>query len=309
MRKQPEIVGAVPSYLQLVRAAVRAWPLPRGKGWLVNRATARFKAWPDNVLLKFSGGSAIHADLRDPMFRSLFFFGEYEREVTAVIDSILRPGDTVVDAGANFGHFSLIASRKAGPTGHVHAFEPMPQMADRLRRNLHTNGADNVTVNVAALGEQPGTATIHVPPPGVPSGHASLGEVGFQAAQKVECPVVPLDDYLCKAGIEHVDLLKVDVEGSELRLLKGARQMLSSANPPMITLECNYETAQAFGYDPPQMLDFLRGVNNGYVFYEIVSGGLEPLGAAKPAHGANLLCCIPALHGERTVIWTAPVAT
>src|SRR5579863_2160017 len=87
---------------------------------------------------------------------------QYEPEVTARIQEIVKEGMTVCDVGANIGLITLLASRLAGPTGRVVAFEPVPDNAEILHGNIQRNGCQNVTVIEKAVGAKPGCAEIHL---------------------------------------------------------------------------------------------------------------------------------------------------
>jgi FkbM family methyltransferase len=128
----------------------------------------------------------------------------------------LRPGDTFVDAGANFGLFTLYGAKAVGPTGRVVAIEPSSIMLERMRFNLAANGFSNVAVAAVAIGAEAGQATLHVP--STEQDRASLLPVrGQDVAQTV--PVEPLVSVLAQHGVSRIDMLKIDIEGYEDRAL------------------------------------------------------------------------------------------
>ncbi len=88
-------------------------------------------------------------------------FGEWERAETATIRSLLRPGDTFIDVGANFGWYTVIASDVVGNDGRVIAFEPAPAALALLRHNIQANGCENVTLEPEALSDRVGTLQLH----------------------------------------------------------------------------------------------------------------------------------------------------
>ena len=133
-----------------------------------------------------------------------------------------KPGDVVVDAGAHIGAFTEIASRLVGPTGCVYAFEPHPDNFALLRENVAD--LSNVVAFNVALGEARGRT--RMPYLEMNTGAVRSGEGPF------EVQVVRLDDVVPSA-----DFLKVDVEGDEVSLLRGARGILK--HKPMIAMEVN----------------------------------------------------------------------
>src|SRR5262249_27038040 len=152
-------------------------------------------------------------------YRLAYFTGTYEDGIARVLSQLTRPTDVCVDAGANIGwHTTLLAARSEGA---VHAFEPAPKTFDRLLINLELNGWTNkVVANRVALSESNGTATVHLFPD-LPEGHASLSNMGRSNFEAATTPQITLDSYLAERHLAQVDVIKIDVEGSELALLRG----------------------------------------------------------------------------------------
>ena len=136
----------------------------------------------------------------------------------------LAPGDTFVDAGANFGLFVLYAAKAVGPTGGVLAIEPNPKLVERMRFNVAANEFSHVSIVPVALGAEKGQATLHIP--SSEQDRASLLPVrGQDATQSVA--VEPLAAIISAHGVAKIDLLKIDIEGYEDRAL-----FLTSPPPP-----------------------------------------------------------------------------
>ncbi len=126
----------------------------------------------------------------------------------------LRPGDTVVDIGANIGAFTVLAAKTIGPSGRVIAFEPILQTFERLRQNVALNALQNVECRRAAVDAQEGTLTMRVPSKSAQaSAYKPWGKALGNALQIVPC--VTLEQVFRDEGIGRVHLLKVDCEGSE----------------------------------------------------------------------------------------------
>ena len=87
--------------------------------------------------------------------------GMFEPETVRAFAALLAPGMTVMDIGANVGQFTLVAARRVGPSGRLHAFEPTPELAAHILRNLELNGLENVAVNAVAVSDVAGRATLH----------------------------------------------------------------------------------------------------------------------------------------------------
>jgi FkbM family methyltransferase len=132
------------------------------------------------------------------------------------ITATLRPGNTFVDIGANFGLFTLYGAKAVGPRGRVIAIEPNPEMLRRLTFNVAANSFANVAIAPVAVGSEAAHATLHVPQ--AQQDRASLHPVRGQDAT-CAVPVEPLLAILTAHGVGTVDLLKIDIEGYEDRAL------------------------------------------------------------------------------------------
>jgi FkbM family methyltransferase len=128
------------------------------------------------------------------------------------------------DIGANMGYYTLIAAKKVGPTGRVDSFEPSPRMFNELKFNLELNKFNNVHINNIALGDEPGVARLSRYDRGREV-YGSLSTRSFPGATIIgydEVALETLDNYMVKKGIKQVDMIKMDVEGAEFLVLKGA---------------------------------------------------------------------------------------
>ena len=203
------------------------------------------------------------------MYVAVFLDDEYERSACDLLRAWLRPGDKVVDVGANHGWFSLLMAAIVGPQGVVVACEPMPQMLDALRHNLTLNAALDVRVLPIALGAEPGESTLHLFA-GLPHGHVSVSTLGRSDYATTVVPVERIDTAVL--DLQPV-LIKVDVEGAELEVLRGADALLRGRRPPSWLIEVNYETSSAMGYAPIELYDYVVAAHD-YSLYRVVDGGL-----------------------------------
>lgn len=212
----------------------------------------------------------------DPRVRDMYF-GAYEPDETALLERVLEPGDVFVDAGANIGYFSAVAASLVGPTGQVHAFEPVPEYWSRARALQEANPEYAIHVHREALGEREGTAEIRVTRERnigwntlVPELMAA-GEV--RAAHTVR--VRRLDEYLEGQGISDVALLKVDVEGFELPVLRGMTQHFERTdNRPIILCEVAPAAYPLLGQRMIDLFGLLAGY--GYVSMDLALGPIGP---------------------------------
>lgn len=199
------------------------------------------------------------------------FAGEYQRDRAFQFSlSLLRPGDVVFDIGANVGLWSLSASRRVG-NGHVHAFEPVPQLNASLVRHLELNRVANVTSVRKALADRRGTTQFFVATHGNSGGSGLAARPGVE--QPVEVDLMTLDEDRDENGVRHIDVMKVDVEGAETLVFAGGQRMLSAPDAPVVMFESQFGNTKLFGKTQSDIRRQLEGL--GYRIYRFADGSLS----------------------------------
>jgi FkbM family methyltransferase len=216
-------------------------------------------------------GAVVNCDLRDHIQRHIYFFGAYEPIESWLFQRLVSPGDTVVDAGANIGQYTLIAAQAVGPSGTVHAFEPVPANYHRAVAHVSANGfQDRARINQSALWHSRGMIELRRSANDADNRGAYTSGVCDVAVDTFVSETVLLDEYATRHGIERLDVMKVDAEGAELFILEGARAVLE-AYRPTILMEINREACRQQGYEPEAIDRLLRPL--GYLFRSIRSTG------------------------------------
>lgn len=232
-----QILGRVKHYVQRLWRWVVILNQVRGNTWrdhvklLASAAAApltslsELGSWQDPVLLfnahvRVSGIGCFEVRRRsDDLWHVLPW---REQGVFRALKEILRPGDLFVDAGANIGIYTLLASRLVGPTGRVIAIEMMPDTAAILRRHVQENGCGNVEIVEKALSDGAlASVTARVVPGKYGQASIAKSANGQAGVGEQEVEAVTLDQ-ACRC-IEHIRLMKMDLEGAELQALAGAR--------------------------------------------------------------------------------------
>lgn len=212
-------------------------------GQFYGSSTERVSVAFDGMTLSFPQQLAHH-----------YFFQDYEPLTQKVFSESLRPDMVVVDVGANIGYYTLLAARKVGSGGMVHAIEPSDENLRFLQENIRDNKLENVVMHSCAAGHEAATRTFHVT--GSSDSHSFYNHPYTETIKTVEITQVPLDD-LVKG---RVDLVKIDVEGAEVEVLEGMRNIFLDNESLTLLLEWNPACMRNAGYDPldlPAYLDKL----------------------------------------------------
>ena len=226
----------------LISAVLRRYPFYGGYDQIaLSKPLALFAHFENYGIARLRGGESILVPSKDHVGRTLLFMGDLEPRISHFARNFLRPGDCVLDIGANVGWFSILASSAVGPSGFVHAFEPQPGIAALFRASLAMNAIANVTVHEVALSDSSGTADFHVL-----AGNFGAGRLADAAGDKwstIRVKTVEAGAYLSSLRLPHVRLVKIDVEGHEETVFGNARAFFEQNRPDAIIFE-------SFGDEP-----------------------------------------------------------
>ncbi len=185
----------------------------------------------------------------------------YEVSKMAAVRRFLTEGQTFIDVGGNKGDFALLAALITGKTGKVLCFEPEPINCHWIRQSAKLNGYENIDLHELALSDRDGVAKLHL---GRQSGsHTLLDDQPGRDAGVITIRTATLDTILETLSITKVDVMKIDVEGAELRVLEGARRTLTD-NPRIVLL---LDIHPFLGVAPERVCDFLTEM--GFSMYSM----------------------------------------
>lgn len=230
----------VPTIRQSVVANLtRLYPLYSGCDAVANNQFVQMVAGTSNECVwSHVPGGEILSPLDDYVGRAAFYVGDLDRKITWTCAQIVRPGDTVLDIGANIGIVTLLLSTLVGKSGKVHAFEPNPELQKLLIKTLYHNEVYNVCLHPIALGAEQGVLELRIPRAN--AGAASLiRNKGVVDCDVLEVPVRRLCDIVCEKCIKAIRLIKIDVEGFEYQVLKGGHDIFTWLKPEAILFELN----------------------------------------------------------------------
>ena len=203
-------------------------------------------------------------------------YRDQRTELRSLVES-LSPDETVIDVGANKGSYFWALSR-AVPKGRVVAFEPQPVLVEYLREACSLAGLSNVTIVSGGVSNAAGTLKLAIPGTGESSPGASF-EAAVSSREDcrfIEVPVVTLDDFFKDEGAR-IGALKVDVEGHELAVLKGASNIIKQHRP---TIVCECEQRHLTEGRVEDVINFIESM--GYTGYLVTKGGVIPASEFDP---------------------------
>jgi FkbM family methyltransferase len=199
---------------------------------------------------------------------SKLIYTNFEQNEIVFLRKYLKPGDTFFDIGSNIGLFSLHAAQIVTNKGSIHAFEPTPNTFARLMENIELNRYQHIiTANNIGISSNIGTLSLNISTDGHDAWNtfAKQSEICFE--KKIEIPVEKLDNYLTEKNISCKDiaLIKIDVEGWEMEVIKGAKNLLIEENAPVLMVEFTESNLFAAGTNCYEIYDLV--VSYGYMWY------------------------------------------
>ncbi len=216
----------------------------------------------------------------------------YERFTTDFLSREVRPGEVVVDIGAHIGYYTLLFASLTGSSGKVHAFEPSPENFSTLKKNIAANLIENVILNPKAVSDQSGRARLFL-------SESNSGDHRIQSAdetrESVEIETVKLDEYFQRLS-DRVDWIKIDTQGADCAIIKGAEGLLKKNPHLKLLTEFWPYGLKRFSVEPEDYLKLLEG--HGFKFFQPkkIAGGFVPvrpkdiLEECRTRSHLNLLC-------------------
>lgn len=236
-----------------------------GRDFLIDRIPKWFLKDPKGeTIIKTRFGFKIKIDptFDENIEKVIYERGVYELGTVHVIKTILEPGDLFIDVGANIGFLSMVAAKTVGKSGEVIAFEPVPSTFELLHENKELNQLDNLQINAYALGKEVGKGIIYEEMQN--RGGASM-TIKRSENPGISIEVKRLDDLVLS---RRVDLIKIDVEGQELDVLKGGEALIRKDLPVLIV---EYSASRKAEDGAEEMFQWLKSLEI-YEFYRLKKG-------------------------------------
>lgn len=209
-------------------------------------------------------GIKYELDLDELIDRSIFFGGAFEPATASALKRLTQRGMTVLDIGANIGCHTCLLAQLAYP-GTVIAFEPMPWPRKKLLKNIAMNGLRNVVVeNFGLTDKDSGPATVHFRSSWQWSSRKARSGENPDSRRPAVLDFMTLDSYAARHDVKNIGLIKLDVDGYEMRVLRGATETLQTFRPILVVEFCHY-SLDAVGDSLSDLIDLLSAM--GYKIY------------------------------------------
>jgi FkbM family methyltransferase len=231
-------------------------------------------------------GAQVRYPLKSQVGVSLFQ-SDFELAELSFVRRHLKPGTVFLDVGANAGIFTVLAGKRVGATGRVHAFEPGEAAQSLLRQNIALNRLSNVTVYEGAVSNHCGMTKLAVAQDTALSSLAKTEHPNQSVKECRDVPVITLDEYVAQKGIQRVDLIKIDVEGAEKWVFEGADRLLTSTPGLTILFEAFELNARGFNYSTAEFLEGL--LKRGFRLSSLdEKAELVPITQVDKRHGTDI---------------------
>ena len=243
------------------------------------------EAPPHTFVTRTITGALFTLQSGDLLGDQLRMCGFWDWRAQAIAKFFCRPGDSIVEVGANTGTETVGFAQIVLPAGKVYAFEPLPELANAIRRNAAINGFTHIETLEAAVTDEIGMVRIELPTSAKNSGQGHISSDADAAG--IEVPALTLDSYMTK--LEKVSLVAIDVEGYELSVFRGAEAFLRR-DEPVLVVEAVAEQLERAGSSIVELHDALKLL--GYESFEIrrISVNSVNLNSVDAGYHKNWLC-------------------
>ena len=199
---------------------------------------------------------------------SLYQTGVWEPEVTGAVRALVKPGNVVFDIGGDAGYYSLLFARSTTASGKVYVFEPIPKAVQRIQENAKLNLFEHIEVIGTALGSKPGAFVLEQP--------FKDSRINLHKQQPgpddILVPVVRFDDLAAERSLPRADLVKIDVEGAEMEILRGMEIYVATHRPTFV-IELHPHLRPHFGSSVEEVISWLR--NQDYTLTALDAGEIS----------------------------------
>lgn len=235
---------------------LRNFPLDYGKNRISKLID--FSKLPESLTYKNGDNIEFNLDLREYQMKQIYLYNRYEknslRHLLRYLNDLKKDNLRIFDVGANIGFYTLYLSKNSEKKhGIVHSFEPNPVTLNVLQKHVKQNNVTNCTINPFGLSNAPQEIEISYSPKNL--GAASV--FGNSGTNKALIKLDTLDHYCKLNNISEIDIIKVDIEGSELNFLKGGTEVINQSKNLLIMMEIVDENCKQAGYSAEELFSYM----------------------------------------------------
>jgi FkbM family methyltransferase len=246
------------------------------------------------IAFRWYDGLRVRLYLGNDLSLCLYVLGSFEPNEFVFLRNALKPGMVVLDGGANEGLFSLYAAQRIMPGGAVLAVEPSTREFERLAANIALNRLDNVMTFKVALGSRAGDALLAI----ADSHHAGMNTIevgdsrkamaGWTTVSRETVSLETIDELVARSGLQRLDLVKLDIEGSEVDALDGAKATIARFQPTIL-LEAEETRLATLGRTKEDLVQAVDELDYELWVFDSRSGQLRPANLAVEPESGNVI--------------------
>lgn len=249
----------------------------RGKALLGQKILKYFPVPSAELEQKMLTGFRLELNMRDRMQAVMFLKRCHEAETEAIFKTLAPQSRVFFDIGANVGYFSFLVKQLA-PTCKVYSFEPLPKNIIAYKKNQKLNSFSDMNLQEVCVADREGETEFLIPPI-EESGWGRMAHRELFSGEKIQRQVVTLDYFIKTQALDRLDLMKIDVEGYEFKVLQGALTLIETFRPK-ICIELNEPCLLDTGTSGEEIFAFFK--KHKYGMYAIDSKGLRKVDTPVP---------------------------
>lgn len=209
-------------------------------------------------------GIKMYFDYTNPRLSHIIYDVDIEEgKIKQAFLDLIQDGDIVIDVGANIGEYSLIAAQKVKQNGQVISIEPLKETVQTLKNNFQLNNFSNFEIINKVIGNETKKVNLYKQLDGGTMGFVDSSLTGRNFNKAGEVEMTTIDEILLTRNLENVKVMKIDIEGYEFELLKGAKESLKNKKIKNLIIEVHVNYLKEKGISEKQFYDYLR--EQGYV--------------------------------------------
>ena len=277
----------------LFRTAMQFYPREYGKYSILMKLYFPYLAptSPTKEVVTLHDGIRMELVLNEYVQSQLYLFGAFEPVTVKVLKRLVKSGDTVLDIGANVGYISLVLAKCVGNSGKVFSFEPDSKNFASLKRNLALNADCNIEPIAKAVSDSHQPIRLYHAKFDFNAGAHSMLPSEKHSSDFVEIEATTIDEFVTSHGLKKVDVIKIDIEGAEMKAFNGMTETLRNSRPLIVCELCEEHQVRA-GYTTQAVKKWMAETFDMQAFKVMESGKLKET-PIEETHLADNIVFVP----------------